>query len=94
MGVCGSVGAGKSSLLSAILGEVSHIRGDPIRVDIPDGGSIAYCSQAPWIIAGSVKENIEFGQERGIMMGSFHTKNLCQPRQRALFFRLLSQTKK
>lgn len=54
--VVGRVGAGKSSLLQAILGEVWKIRGEVIV-----HGHTAYVSQQPWIMNASVKENIVFG---------------------------------
>ncbi|XP_026449117.1 ABC transporter C family member 8-like isoform X2 [Papaver somniferum] len=55
--VCGPVGAGKSSFLSAILGEVPKISGS---VDVL--GSIAYVSQISWIQSGTIRDNILFGQ--------------------------------
>ncbi|XP_052813608.1 multidrug resistance-associated protein 1-like isoform X2 [Mya arenaria] len=54
--VVGSVGAGKSSLLSAILGEMDKVTGT-VNVD----GSLAYVSQQAWIQNASVKDNILFG---------------------------------
>ncbi|PRQ51285.1 putative xenobiotic-transporting ATPase [Rosa chinensis] len=51
--VCGSVGAGKSSLLLAILGEIPKISGN---VDV--FGTIAYVSQTSWIQSGTVRDNI------------------------------------
>ncbi|XP_037493238.1 ABC transporter C family member 8 [Jatropha curcas] len=55
--VCGPVGAGKSSLLSAILGEVPKISGN---VDV--FGSIAYVSQTSWIQSGTIRDNILHGK--------------------------------
>ncbi|KAK6867366.1 Multiple drug resistance-associated protein-like transporter 1 [Candida tropicalis] len=68
--VVGKVGSGKSTLIKAILGDV------PIKVgsysdDAANGpspsvetfGSIAYCPQNPWILNGTVKENILFGHK-------------------------------
>ncbi|TXG68646.1 hypothetical protein EZV62_003581 [Acer yangbiense] len=55
--VCGSVGAGKSSLLYAILGEIQKISG---TVNIY--GSIAYVSQNSWIQSGTIRENILYGK--------------------------------
>ncbi|WOL09549.1 hypothetical protein Cni_G18302 [Canna indica] len=55
--VCGSVGSGKSSLLSCILGEIPKLGG---RVTISSSGK-AYVSQSPWILSGNVRENIIFG---------------------------------
>jgi ATP-binding cassette subfamily C (CFTR/MRP) protein 1 len=54
--ITGTVGSGKSTLLQAFLGEVPKPRGT-FKVQ----GSIAYVSQTPWIITGSIKENILFG---------------------------------
>ncbi|KAH9302372.1 hypothetical protein KI387_013955, partial [Taxus chinensis] len=54
--VCGSVGSGKSSLLSCILGEISKISGT-VKVS----GSKAYVPQSPWIQTGNIRENILFG---------------------------------
>ncbi|KAF7241984.1 Multidrug resistance-associated protein 4 [Varanus komodoensis] len=56
--VIGPVGAGKSSLLSAILGELSPNKG---FIDVR--GRIAYVSQQPWVFSGTVRNNILFGKE-------------------------------
>uniref|UniRef100_A0A803TSN8 ATP binding cassette subfamily C member 4 (PEL blood group) n=1 Tax=Anolis carolinensis TaxID=28377 RepID=A0A803TSN8_ANOCA len=56
--VIGPVGAGKSSLLSAILGELSASKG---FIDVQ--GRIAYVSQQPWVFSGTVRNNILFGKE-------------------------------
>ncbi|XP_068719286.1 ATP-binding cassette sub-family C member 4-like [Montipora capricornis] len=56
--VIGPVGAGKSSLLMAILGELPVFDGDRKVF-----GKIGYASQQPWIFSGTVKENIVFGEE-------------------------------
>ncbi|KAJ0602532.1 putative ABC-type xenobiotic transporter [Helianthus annuus] len=53
--ICGEVGSGKSTLISAILGEVPNIKGTVIY------GKIAYVSQTAWIQTGTVRENILFG---------------------------------
>lgn len=45
LAVVGRVGAGKSSLLSAVLGEMTKTEG---RVTVR--GTVAYCSQQPWIM--------------------------------------------
>lgn len=86
VGVVGPVGAGKSSLLQALLGELQpcydSISSNNIdnndataeqrqqittittktRPEIVVKGSVAYCSQVPWITASTVRENILFGQ--------------------------------
>nr|XP_043635961.1 ABC transporter C family member 8-like [Erigeron canadensis] len=55
--VCGSVGAGKSSMLYALLGEISKSSG---TVDV--FGSIAYVSQTSWIQSGTIQDNILYGK--------------------------------
>ncbi|GLE02399.1 hypothetical protein PINS_up011237 [Pythium insidiosum] len=54
--VFGSIGAGKSSLLNAILGEMNKQRGQ-----VMVRGRVAYYSQQPWIQNMTVRENILFG---------------------------------
>ena len=54
--VVGAVGQGKSSLLHAILGEMTHEAGEAHRTQ-----SISYAGQEPWIMSGTVRENITFG---------------------------------
>uniref|UniRef100_A0A669ETJ2 Multidrug resistance-associated protein 4 n=1 Tax=Oreochromis niloticus TaxID=8128 RepID=A0A669ETJ2_ORENI len=58
LAVIGPVGAGKSSLLSAILGELSQESG-VIKVK----GELTYTSQQPWILPGTIRSNILFGKE-------------------------------
>uniref|UniRef100_A0A182IP70 ABC-type glutathione-S-conjugate transporter n=1 Tax=Anopheles atroparvus TaxID=41427 RepID=A0A182IP70_ANOAO len=55
--VVGTVGSGKSSLLSAFLGEMDRISG---RVNTL--GRIAYVSQQAWIQNATLKDNILFGK--------------------------------
>ncbi|KAK7245309.1 hypothetical protein RIF29_40148 [Crotalaria pallida] len=54
--ICGTVGSGKSSFLSCILGEIPKLSGE-VRVC----GSSAYVSQSAWIQSGNIEENILFG---------------------------------
>uniref|UniRef100_A0A1I7V7F0 Multidrug resistance-associated protein 1 n=1 Tax=Loa loa TaxID=7209 RepID=A0A1I7V7F0_LOALO len=54
--IVGKVGSGKSSLLSAILGEMDKLSGS---MDVV--GSIAYAPQQPWIQNLSLMDNILFG---------------------------------
>ncbi|KAJ7963673.1 ABC transporter C family member 3 [Quillaja saponaria] len=56
--VCGTVGSGKSSLLSCVLGEVPKISGT-VKVC----GIKAYVAQSPWIQSGKIEDNILFGKE-------------------------------
>uniref|UniRef100_A0A8D3B236 Multidrug resistance-associated protein 4 n=1 Tax=Scophthalmus maximus TaxID=52904 RepID=A0A8D3B236_SCOMX len=58
LAVIGPVGAGKSSLLSAILGELSQESG-VVKVK----GELTYTSQQPWILPGTIRSNILFGKE-------------------------------
>nr|6NLO_A Chain A, Multidrug resistance-associated protein 6 [Homo sapiens] len=58
LAVVGPVGAGKSSLLSALLGELSKVEG---FVSIE--GAVAYVPQEAWVQNTSVVENVCFGQE-------------------------------
>lgn len=83
--VVGAVGAGKTSLLNAIIGEMTGIgfgsescgaddqgggSGDGPAVDA-DGGSrvrieapsVSYCSQKPFIVSGTIQDNILFGSD-------------------------------
>ncbi|KAL6254634.1 hypothetical protein P5V15_013941 [Pogonomyrmex californicus] len=55
--VIGMVGNGKSSFLSAILGEITLTEGQ-VKVN----GSISYASQEAWVFGATVRQNILFGQ--------------------------------
>ncbi|KAG1695185.1 hypothetical protein DVH05_020826 [Phytophthora capsici] len=55
--VHGSVGSGKSSLCSALLGEMEKMNG---KVSV--NGRVAYYSQQPWIQNMTIRENVLFGQ--------------------------------
>ncbi|XP_010475054.1 PREDICTED: ABC transporter C family member 5-like isoform X2 [Camelina sativa] len=54
--VCGTVGSGKSSFISCILGEIPKISGE-VRIC----GTTGYVSQSAWIQSGNIEENILFG---------------------------------
>ncbi|XP_021757602.1 ABC transporter C family member 10-like [Chenopodium quinoa] len=54
--ICGEVGAGKSTLFAAILGEVPSIDGT-----VQVYGKLAYVSQTAWIQTGTIRDNILFG---------------------------------
>ncbi|XP_056143847.1 multidrug resistance-associated protein 1 isoform X2 [Lampris incognitus] len=57
--VVGHVGSGKSSLLSALLGEMEKLEGT-----VAVKGSVAYVPQQAWIQNATLKDNIVFGQEK------------------------------
>eukprot|EP00756_Hemistasia_phaeocysticola_P019053 Hpha_TRINITY_DN15635_c2_g3::TRINITY_DN15635_c2_g3_i1::g.101879::m.101879/K05665/ABCC1; ATP-binding cassette, subfamily C (CFTR/MRP), member 1 len=54
--IVGKVGSGKSSIASALLGEVEKVKGSLCSV-----GRIGYCQQQAWIVNATVRENILFG---------------------------------
>ncbi|OLY79209.1 Canalicular multispecific organic anion transporter 1 [Smittium mucronatum] len=56
VGIVGSIGSGKSSFISAIVGEMNKESGKAII-----NGSIAYSPQTPWIMNATLRENIVFG---------------------------------
>lgn len=58
LAVIGTVGSGKSSLLSALAGDMRKTNGS-----IAMGASRAFCPQYAWIQNATVKENITFGKE-------------------------------
>ena len=58
VGVVGVVGGGKSSLLSSLLGHMQRRSGVALL-----RGRVAYCAQAPWIFAGTLRDNVLFGRD-------------------------------
>ena len=58
VGIVGSVGSGKSSLLSAILGEMNLIHGHLNTND----SSFSYAAQSSWILADTLRNNILLNQ--------------------------------
>lgn len=70
--IIGATGSGKTSMLMALLGEMTRLDGDVYlpgarsREDLkpdPETGlteSVAYCSQQAWLVNGTIKENILF----------------------------------
>ncbi|KAI8812424.1 hypothetical protein BJ742DRAFT_794156 [Cladochytrium replicatum] len=63
--VCGPTGAGKSSLLLALLGEMKRVSGYsylPKHRNALDGhGGVALVAQTAWLVNASIKDNILFG---------------------------------
>uniref|UniRef100_A0A7N6ATP7 ATP-binding cassette sub-family C member 5 n=1 Tax=Anabas testudineus TaxID=64144 RepID=A0A7N6ATP7_ANATE len=58
VGVCGSVGSGKTSLISAVLGQLTVQMGS-----VAVRGRLAYVAQQAWILNATLRDNILFGQE-------------------------------
>lgn len=58
--IIGSVGSGKSSLLSAILGEMNLTQG---KINIDGASEIAFISQQPWCQHMTMRDNILFGKQ-------------------------------
>lgn len=54
--VCGVVGAGKSALLQALLGELDELKG----VSHLPNEMVGYCAQTPWLQSMSIRDNILF----------------------------------
>ncbi|KAM8947275.1 ATP-binding cassette sub-family C member 10 [Pelodytes ibericus] len=61
VGVVGKVGSGKSSLLSAVSGELNRMQGR-LFVSGQERG-FGYTAQEPWIQFATIRENILFGKE-------------------------------
>eukprot|EP00742_Colponemidia_sp_Colp-10_P011707 GILJ01013047.1.p1 GENE.GILJ01013047.1~~GILJ01013047.1.p1 ORF type:complete len:1349 (-),score=259.23 GILJ01013047.1:185-4231(-) len=57
VGVVGTVGSGKSSLLAGILGLMRKVSGE-VKIQ----GRVAYCAQQAWIKNATLRDNILFGQ--------------------------------
>ena len=55
--VVGAVGSGKSTILAAMLGEMHQTRGRVVS-----RGTIAYCAQQPWLISGTLRDNVLYGR--------------------------------
>ncbi|XP_005104371.1 multidrug resistance-associated protein 7 isoform X2 [Aplysia californica] len=60
VGVIGRVGAGKSSFLASVLGELRRLEGE-IAIDDLDAG-FAFVSQEPWLQQAAIRDNILFGR--------------------------------
>ncbi|KAI0997292.1 ABC transporter 7 [Podosphaera aphanis] len=69
--IAGRTGSGKTSLLMALLGEMTKIEGEVFLPGVshnnrrpdPDTGltdSVAYCAQQAWLVNANIKENILF----------------------------------
>ncbi|KAL7878331.1 hypothetical protein AOLI_G00093050 [Acnodon oligacanthus] len=58
VGICGSVGSGKTSLISAILGQMTLLEGS-----VAVNGDFAYVAQQAWILNATLRDNILFGKD-------------------------------
>ncbi|XP_058448247.1 ATP-binding cassette sub-family C member 4-like [Malaya genurostris] len=56
IGIVGSIGSGKSSILQVILNELPVESGEIISNE-----TFSYVSQEPWLFSGSIKQNVLFG---------------------------------
>ncbi|KAF4524121.1 hypothetical protein B566_EDAN011858 [Ephemera danica] len=54
--VIGTVGAGKTSLIQAVLGELPLLSGSR-NVK----GQLSYAAQEPWLFSGTIRQNVTFG---------------------------------
>lgn len=77
--VAGPVGAGKSTLIEAVLGEVSCVgcSGTGGGVHIKPGSRLAYCAQQPWIQAGTVRDNVRFARAEDLLDTDHYERTLA-----------------
>ncbi len=66
----GSVGSGKSTIMSGVLGEVCVQPCDSVAIR----GHVVYCPQQPWVRSATVRDNILLG----LPMSSKHYKTAIQ----------------
>ncbi|CAG4948573.1 unnamed protein product [Colias eurytheme] len=60
VGIAGPVASGKTSLLLAIMGDMVKCNGE---IQVPDNlNSFGYASQQPWMVRGTIRDNILFGK--------------------------------
>jgi ATP-binding cassette subfamily C (CFTR/MRP) protein 2 len=60
--IVGNVGAGKSSLMNAMIGNMKFIRlEDDSKVSIT--GDVAYTNQVAWVLNATIRDNILFGSD-------------------------------
>ena len=58
--IIGTVGSSKSSLLMALLGELTPFSGSVV---LGEGVISSYCAQEPWIMSTTIRSNILFGRD-------------------------------
>lgn len=60
--VVGPTGAGKTSMLMALLGEMHYLPAGPESyVALPREGGVAYAAQESWVQNETIRDNILFG---------------------------------
>ena len=60
--IVGPTGAGKTSVLMAVLGEMHYVPlGPDSWVNLPRAGGVAYAAQESWVQNETIKDNILFG---------------------------------
>lgn len=62
VGIVGSVGSGKSALLSTLVHEILPSKSHAADSYVHVGGSIAFVSQSMWLMPGSIRDNVTFGR--------------------------------
>ena len=59
--ITGAMGSGKSSLLLGALGELRLVSGS-VRHGETQRPTVGYCGQRPWLMHGTIRENILLGR--------------------------------
>ncbi|KAJ3222538.1 hypothetical protein HDU81_009818 [Chytriomyces hyalinus] len=77
--IVGKVGSGKSSLLNALVNEMTRIGGS-----VSFKGSVSYCPQSPFIQNATIKENILFGKDLNEQRYDATTRASCLERDFAI----------
>jgi ABC-type multidrug transport system fused ATPase/permease subunit len=71
--VLGAVATGKSTLASAILGEIPKVSGGDCTLH----GTVAYAPQQPWIVNATVRDNILLGKPYDEEWFKQYARNIC-----------------
>ncbi|KAG2044379.1 P-loop containing nucleoside triphosphate hydrolase protein [Suillus americanus] len=69
--ISGATGAGKSAMLTALLGEMHCLSGD-VSIN-KRRHQVAYCAQTPWLEHATIRDNIIFGSKLGFDEERYHT---------------------
>ncbi|KAG1845953.1 pleiotropic drug resistance ABC transporter [Suillus tomentosus] len=68
--ISGATGAGKSAMLTALLGEMHCLSGD-VSIN-KRRHQVAYCAQTPWLEHATIRDNIVFGSKLGFDEARYH----------------------